>query len=82
MYDLQGSYHQHSLGPEASETGVLDARIHPHGLVALTGSLTFLDLKTFNGSKPDLDAEAIVNSFFFELRAKTRASSDWWCEGW
>ncbi|PAV15385.1 vacuolar assembling sorting VPS16 [Pyrrhoderma noxium] len=52
IYDLQGSYHQHSLGPEASETGVLDARIHPHGLVALTGSLTFLDLKTFNGSKP------------------------------
>lgn len=52
MYDLQGDYQQYSLGAEAAETGVVDARVHGGGLVAMTGSLTLLDVKGFTGSKP------------------------------
>jgi hypothetical protein len=52
IYDLQGEYQQHSLGTEAGEIGVLDARIHENGLVALTGSLTFLEVKGWEGGRP------------------------------
>ncbi|KAI0370539.1 vacuolar protein sorting-associated protein 16 [Pilatotrama ljubarskyi] len=52
VYDLQGEYQQYSLGSEAGETGIIDARIHETGLVALTGSLTFLEVKEWTGGKP------------------------------
>ncbi len=52
VYDLQGDYQQYSLGSEAAELGVIDARIHEDGLVALTGSLTFLEVKGWKGTRP------------------------------
>ena len=52
IYDLQGEYQQYSLGSEAGELGIIDARIHETGLVALTGSLTFLEVKEWAGGKP------------------------------
>jgi vacuolar protein sorting-associated protein 16 len=52
IYDLQGDYQQYSLGTEAGEIGVIDARIHENGLVALTGSLTFLEVKGWEGARP------------------------------
>ncbi|KAL0062112.1 Vacuolar protein sorting-associated protein 16 [Marasmius tenuissimus] len=52
IYDLQGDYQQHSLGGEAAELGVVDARIHENGLVALTGSLTLLEVKGWDGARP------------------------------
>ncbi|TFK92340.1 vacuolar protein sorting-associated protein 16 [Polyporus arcularius HHB13444] len=52
VYDLQGEYQQYSLGSEAGEMGVIDARVHETGLVALTGSLTFLEVKGWTGGKP------------------------------
>ena len=52
IYDLQGEYQQYSLGNEAGEMGIIDARIHETGLVALTGSLTFLEVKEWTGGKP------------------------------
>jgi hypothetical protein len=52
IHDLQGDYRQFSLGSEAAETGILDARIWENGLVALTGALTLLEVKGWQGSKP------------------------------
>ncbi|KAK7034490.1 Vacuolar protein sorting-associated protein 16 [Paramarasmius palmivorus] len=52
IYDLQGDYQQHSLGGDASEMGVVDARIHENGLVALTGSLQLLEVKGWEGGRP------------------------------
>lgn len=52
VYDLQGDYQQFSLGSEASEMGVIDARIHENGLVALTGSLSLLEVKGWEGARP------------------------------
>ncbi|KAH8084369.1 vacuolar protein sorting-associated protein 16 [Cristinia sonorae] len=52
LYDLQGDYQQYSLGSEASEMGIVDARIHEGGLVALTGSLALLDVRGWEGGKP------------------------------
>lgn len=52
LYDLQGDYRQFSLGSEAAEMGIVDARIHENGLVALTGSLTLLEVKGWEGAKP------------------------------
>ncbi|KAF7325790.1 putative vacuolar protein sorting-associated protein 16-like protein [Mycena kentingensis (nom. inval.)] len=52
LYDLQGDYTQHSLGSEAGEMGVIDARIHDDGLVALTGSLMLLEVKGWEGARP------------------------------
>ena len=52
LYDLQGDYRQFSLGSEAAEMGIVDARIHEGGLVALTGSLTLLEVKGWEGAKP------------------------------
>ncbi|KAH9941720.1 vacuolar protein sorting-associated protein 16 [Epithele typhae] len=52
IYDLQGEYTQYSLGSEAGELGIVDARIHESGLVALTGQLTFLEVKEWTGGKP------------------------------
>jgi hypothetical protein len=52
LYDLQGEYQQYSLGSDASELGIIDARIHENGLVALTGSLTFLEVKGWEGGRP------------------------------
>ena len=52
VYDLQGDYQQHSLGSEAAEMGIIDARIHENGLVALTGSLTLMEVKGWEGAKP------------------------------
>ncbi|KAG7441120.1 vacuolar protein sorting-associated protein 16 [Guyanagaster necrorhizus] len=52
VYDLQGDYQQYSLGSDAAEMGVIDARIHEDGLVALTGSLTFLEVKGWKGTRP------------------------------
>ena len=52
IYDLRGEYQQYSLGTEAGEIGIVDARIHENGLVALTGSLSLLEVKGWEGSKP------------------------------
>ena len=52
LYDLQGDYQQYSLGNEAAEMGIIDARVHEGGLVALTGSLTLLEAKGWDGGKP------------------------------
>jgi hypothetical protein len=52
LYDLQGEYAQYSLGNEASELGIIDAKIHDGGLVAMTGSLTFLEVKGWEGGRP------------------------------
>lgn len=51
LYDLQGEYQQFSLGSDASEVGVIDARIHENGLVALTGALTLLEVKGWQGAR-------------------------------
>ena len=52
IYDLQGEYQQHSLGTEAAELGIIDARIHGSGLVALTSTLMLLEVKNWDGGKP------------------------------
>ncbi|KAJ3716820.1 Vps16, C-terminal region-domain-containing protein [Lentinula guzmanii] len=52
VYDLQGDYQQYSLGGEASEAGVIDARVYENGMVALTGSLTLLEVKGWDGARP------------------------------
>lgn len=52
LFDLQGDYQQYSLGTEAAEMGIVDARIHENGLVALTGSLTLLEAKGWEGGRP------------------------------
>jgi len=51
LYDLQGEYQQFSLGSDATEVGVIDARIHENGLVALTGALTLLEVKGWQGGR-------------------------------
>lgn len=52
LYDLQGDYEQFSLGQEAMEVGVIDARIHENGLVVMTGGLNMLEVKGWQGGKP------------------------------
>lgn len=52
LYDLQGEYTQFSLGAEGTDFGIIDARIYEGGLVAMTGSLTFLEVKGWEGAKP------------------------------
>lgn len=52
LYDLQGEYQQHSLGTEAAEMGIIDAKIYGNGLVALTSSLTLLEVKGWEGARP------------------------------
>ncbi|KAH7906991.1 vacuolar assembling sorting protein VPS16 [Hygrophoropsis aurantiaca] len=52
LYDLQGDHQQFSFGAEAAELGIVDARIHENGLVALTGSLTLLEVKGWEGGRP------------------------------
>jgi hypothetical protein len=51
LYALGGEYAQFSLGPDAAELGVLEARIHPGGLVAMTGAYTFLEVRGWDGAK-------------------------------
>lgn len=52
LYDLQGEYQQHSLGTEAAEMGIIDAKIYGNGMVALTSSLTLLEVKGWEGARP------------------------------
>lgn len=52
LYDLQGDYVQFSLGTDAGEVGITDARIYDSGLVAITGSLQLLEVKGWEGGKP------------------------------
>ncbi|KAB5594660.1 Vacuolar protein sorting-associated protein [Ceratobasidium theobromae] len=52
IHDLAGTYTQYSLGSDAADVGIMDARIHEHGLVALTNQLTFLEVKSWSGIKP------------------------------
>ena len=52
VYDLQGEYQQYSLGPEAAELGIVDAKIHENGMVAMTSSLTLLEVKGWSGGRP------------------------------
>jgi hypothetical protein len=68
IHNLQGDYRQFSLGLEAAETGILDARIWENGLVVLTGSLTLSEVKGWQGSKPLTLATARVFGSFFRLR--------------
>ncbi|EIN08291.1 vacuolar assembling/sorting protein VPS16 [Punctularia strigosozonata HHB-11173 SS5] len=52
IYDLQGAFTQFSLGSEAADAGIVDARIYEGGMVAMTGSLTFMEVKGWEGAKP------------------------------
>ena len=52
VYDLQGDYHQYTLGGEATELGVIDAHIYDNGLAAMIGNLTILEVKGWEGGKP------------------------------
>ena len=52
LYDLQGDYVQFSLGTDAGEVGITDARIYDNGLVAMTGTLQLLEVKGWEGGKP------------------------------
>ena len=52
LYNLQGDYVQFSLGTDAGEVGITDARIYENGLVAMTGSLQLLEVKGWEGGKP------------------------------
>jgi hypothetical protein len=52
IYDLQGEYQQYSLGSEAAELGIIDARIHDSGFVALTSTLNLLEVKNWEGGRP------------------------------
>ena len=52
LYDLQGDYQQHSLGAEAAELGIIDARIHGNGFVAFTSTLVLLEVKGWDGGRP------------------------------
>jgi vacuolar protein sorting-associated protein 16 len=52
LYDLQGAYTQYSLGSEAADAGIMDARIYENGMVAMTGSLTFMEVKGWEGGNP------------------------------
>jgi hypothetical protein len=61
IYDLQGEYQQYSLGTEAGETGILDARIYGEGLVALTGAFTLLEIKGWSGAMPLVLASMGIN---------------------
>jgi hypothetical protein len=46
LYPLGSTqYSTHTLGNEAAETGVLDARIYPGGMVVLLGSLAFAEVR-------------------------------------
>lgn len=47
------SYSQHSLGAEAQEAGVLDARIYEEGMVVLLGSLAFVEVKNWQQATDD-----------------------------
>ncbi|TDL22763.1 vacuolar protein sorting-associated protein 16 [Rickenella mellea] len=58
VYDLQGEYQQWSLGTDASETGVVDARIHENGIVSMTGALALLEVKGWDGGQPLVLASA------------------------
>ncbi|CAG7849893.1 Vacuolar protein sorting-associated protein 16 homolog [Serendipita indica DSM 11827] len=61
LYDLLGTtYRTYSLGPEAAETGVVDARIFEAGLVALTGNLSFLEVRAWSGSKPTVLSSPVL----------------------
>ncbi|KAH7096912.1 vacuolar protein sorting-associated protein 16 [Auriculariales sp. MPI-PUGE-AT-0066] len=51
LYELQGDYMQYSLGSDATETGVADARIYENGIVALTNNLALLEVKGWSGVK-------------------------------
>jgi vacuolar protein sorting-associated protein 16 len=44
------SYTQHSLGPDAQEAGVIEAKIYEEGLVALLGNLAFVEVKGWQKS--------------------------------
>lgn len=52
IYDLHGDYQQYSLGNDATETGIIDARIYESGLVAMTGALSLLEVKGWEGERP------------------------------
>jgi hypothetical protein len=68
LYDLGGTFHSFSLGTEAAETGVVEARIMDSGLVALTGNLSFLEVRGWTGSKASalsIPGECLQNLFNF-----------------
>lgn len=60
LYNLQGSYEQFSLGSEVAEVGILQARIHEEGIVALVGAehgstngqVGLVEVRGWNGGRP------------------------------
>ena len=62
LYALSGEYEQHTLGGDVADIGVLDARIHGGGMVALSGALQLLEVRDWTGGRavglanPQLDA--------------------------
>lgn len=52
LYTLQGDYEQYSLGPDAAEVGVIDAKIYENGMVAMLSNVNLMEVKGWTGSKP------------------------------
>jgi len=52
LYDLQGDYQQFSLEARR-QSRIIDAKIHDSGLVAMTGSLRFLEVKGWRAESID-----------------------------
>ncbi|KAG8959165.1 hypothetical protein FRC03_008376 [Tulasnella sp. 419] len=52
IHDLQGDYQQFSLGSEAAELGIIDAKIYESGMVAMTSNVGLLEVKGWGGGKP------------------------------
>lgn len=51
LYTLSGEYEQHTLGGDVGDVGVLDARVHGEGLVALTGALQLVEVRGWEGAR-------------------------------
>ncbi|KAK4048038.1 Vacuolar protein sorting-associated protein 16 [Microbotryomycetes sp. JL201] len=52
------SYSQHSLGHEAQEAGVLEARIYEHGMVVLLNNLTFIEVRGWDSVAEEASSAA------------------------
>ncbi|SCV74365.1 BQ2448_6797 [Microbotryum intermedium] len=46
------TYSQHTLGADAQDSGVLQAKIYEQGLVALLGNLSFVEVKGWSSTRP------------------------------
>ncbi|KAI8591791.1 Vps16, N-terminal region-domain-containing protein [Geranomyces variabilis] len=58
LYTIHGEFVQFSLGEEAKEFGVLECRMWPSGLVALTGNFKLIAITNLEEPRPQLLADA------------------------